>query len=565
MSVTFAYFRSVAPSLRAIFHNALVESFDLFTSKMLLRLMDTFRGCVAAPVSGLFSGPSPSNDPTSVATSASTNHQPPATPMSQPSYVKQATTSSPPMSYSPSSSPTTTDSSGMKCAVVPNTPARQDRQPLQLLFQTWRSLVARIMMAIVSFFSLAVAWILSGWATMPLHSPSVSANSQPAAPATAIASNRHDVASKELSVSANNINDQRLDSTKTPAIPISPREKAEQFVNALVDLHGSVLLEETESPLDLLWVTSMATDNMVDHVERLLVRQEALKVLGVCHTVDLGYHFTEPGNLETIRQHGLLTRKECASKGISGKKCGVTYNDGIYTCNNHKTHRKSTFGPTGLLVMRLQGMTTPDHKLVPAATYVNQSMVVLRCAAQCVVVLAFDESTSDAFIVDYHVKVQKLMDLHFNDGVMSLVEKDIYYEAPPALDDEVTGLVGPMQLSSDDDCPICLCPLKEQPTALITYCGHQFHFACIETALSLSGRCPLCKKHICEPRGRMPSGTMHIRQAQFLTCKPYPPGSITIQYVIDDFIQKEYHWYVSRTTRISLRAMCLNEISIRFP
>jgi uncharacterized protein YegL len=55
------------------------------------------------------------------------------------------------------------------------------------------------------------------------------------------------------------------------------------------------------------------------------------------------------------------------------------------------------------------------------------------------------------------------------------------------------------QISSQDDCPICLCPIGGQAT-FTSSCNHDFHFSCLNQ-IQRPARCPLCRASIPELDG----------------------------------------------------------------
>ena len=46
---------------------------------------------------------------------------------------------------------------------------------------------------------------------------------------------------------------------------------------------------------------------------------------------------------------------------------------------------------------------------------------------------------------------------------------------------------------NNDDCSICLDPLKEQPCIKLTKCGHVHHRKCITKWFKIEKTCPLCR------------------------------------------------------------------------
>jgi deltex-like protein len=126
----------------------------------------------------------------------------------------------------------------------------------------------------------------------------------------------------------------------------------------------------------------------------------------------------------------------------------------------------------------------------------------------------------------------------------SLVAEVVLYTAPQnfntcyTTDNTFGELTSPLS-----ECSICLdgaCTSKGAVS--LTVCGHQFHKACIVTALQFSKRCPVCRKWVgSKPQGAMPTGTMKIRQDPTITCSGSDPGAIIIDYSLGCNVQKVYH------------------------
>ena len=121
----------------------------------------------------------------------------------------------------------------------------------------------------------------------------------------------------------------------------------------------------------------------------------------------------------------------------------------------------------------------------------------------------------------------------------------IQYEAPTTLsppggDD----LFVPEPIPQRTVCPVCWCDLSIPGGECVSTkaCGHQFHRKCLAKALEQLRSCPTCRKQLTEPRGKMPSGTMHVALSQREHCAGFEPfGSFTISYSIFGGIQKQYH------------------------
>jgi hypothetical protein len=61
--------------------------------------------------------------------------------------------------------------------------------------------------------------------------------------------------------------------------------------------------------------------------------------------VDLGYHYTQGGNIANIRSHGLLTSADRQTNNVKAAPRGAVFGDGIYTANN--SFNFSNYGDTG--------------------------------------------------------------------------------------------------------------------------------------------------------------------------------------------------------------------------
>ena len=211
------------------------------------------------------------------------------------------------------------------------------------------------------------------------------------------------------------------------------RGKALLFVEAVLELHNSLkqaLLDADESSS----VSSVATDKRVCHMNmsdisilakddlvwltaRMFVKQDDMKAKYVDNRVDIGYHYTRPECLNRIRTDGLLTHRERTEEGIRSNYNGSRYGDGIYTCDNLTKYRNRRFGNVGILLARLKGRTTAFPEAT-SMTFAKGSLIVLRSSAQCVPLVEFLCEPND-WIVEYHCKLQALIDVYFNDGIVT--------------------------------------------------------------------------------------------------------------------------------------------------
>jgi hypothetical protein len=139
----------------------------------------------------------------------------------------------------------------------------------------------------------------------------------------------------------------------------------------------------------------IGTDAMLSLVERMIELQELFDAEKKNTRVDIGFHYTQSSNLESIRESGLLTKAERDDRGVNSKYNGSTYGDGIYTGNNPFAFRK--FGDICLLVARLRGWSEyhcaarPSGKPDTVIVQPNEQgeMVILAQSSQCVPLASF--------------------------------------------------------------------------------------------------------------------------------------------------------------------------------
>ncbi|GKY93857.1 E3 ubiquitin-protein ligase dtx3l [Mayamaea pseudoterrestris] len=370
----------------------------------------------------------------------------------------------------------------------------------------------------------------------------------------------------------------------------SPKGKAWKFVDAVIQLHNSCeqynLQQTSGVPTG---VTTVAIDDLVFLVVRMLAKQKEFKSLSICSHVDIGFHWTRHENMKRIRTDGLLTFKERSKRQIHAKHNGSTYGDGVYTSDLHTSHKD--FGPVCLLVARLKGATS--NVVSDSTTYEQSPMVVLRSSAQVVPLIQFT-TASDNLVHQYKSRLQALIDIFINAPIVPAgigkkislhgnmagqspataspfngavgffnnaapvqaapiqalaqvpIVTTIHYDAPHSLGDSARDFIttisaGAMSFSSSD-CAICLNPLNATDVGQVKTCGHEFHLACVHNAIAHSSRCPLCNKNIVEPQGKMPSGDMVYRTWHNVSCTGFAhAGTIEINYSIPSGIQEEYH------------------------
>ncbi|CAB9528345.1 expressed unknown protein [Seminavis robusta] len=226
---------------------------------------------------------------------------------------------------------------------------------------------------------------------------------------------------------------------------ISGCDRAWAFVEELKQLY-----DKLGGGFKSLWGND-AFDVVFALAEQMITAQNQMQSLGCSTKVDIGYHYTTDENLIRIRQRGLLTRAERLSLGIHAKDNGKLCGDGVYTGNNPFAFCARKFGGVGLFVARLRGREldvtrcygsgrqqwNPDeHDSKAYGEGINQ-MVILRASGQCMPLVAYQVSLLDEVIdnmedavpgkgdniFDLHLKLQALIDKHFNEGEQTSVQR----------------------------------------------------------------------------------------------------------------------------------------------
>ena len=124
--------------------------------------------------------------------------------------------------------------------------------------------------------------------------------------------------------------------------------------------------------------------------------------------------------------------------------------------------------------------------------------------------------------------------------------ESLVYKAPQSLDlfasSEDAFVSCAHEIGSSEECPICLEALYGRETVLrLRICSHRFHVSCIRDSLNAANKCPLCRKHVGDPRGKCPSGNMDITSSP-TPCSGFDHDpSIVVVYNMPSGIQMPYH------------------------
>lgn len=126
----------------------------------------------------------------------------------------------------------------------------------------------------------------------------------------------------------------------------------------------------------------------------------------------------------------------------------------------------------------------------------------------------------------------------------SSADETIVYRAPTTLELKPSNKIfSPPKKNTETDCAICLSKINHSKKTVVSLaaCGHCYHSACIVEALKKHRQCPICRKFLGTPLGKMPSGQMQVEYDGDETCEGSPPGTFVITYIIRGGKQKEYH------------------------
>lgn len=106
-----------------------------------------------------------------------------------------------------------------------------------------------------------------------------------------------------------------------------------------------------------------------------------------------------------------------------------------------------------------------------------------------------------------------------------------------------TKLFAPSLVSSSDRCPICIEELALRfDVVRVVKCGHEFHKDCLEKALSISNKCPICRVVLGEPTGSCPFGSMQVELDPSIHCGGFEDvATIVLKYNIYGGVQSQEH------------------------
>ena len=130
--------------------------------------------------------------------------------------------------------------------------------------------------------------------------------------------------------------------------------RAVNMVTEIIALVGSF---RSQYPQFQDALETIGTDDMVFLAEKLMQTQQTFVAESVPSQADIGYHYTQPTCLNSIRENGLLSKAERDAKSVNVHHNGSSLGDGIYTAQNPFFAFGGHYGDAGLLVVRLMGRT----------------------------------------------------------------------------------------------------------------------------------------------------------------------------------------------------------------
>jgi deltex-like protein len=94
-----------------------------------------------------------------------------------------------------------------------------------------------------------------------------------------------------------------------------------------------------------------------------------------------------------------------------------------------------------------------------------------------------------------------------------------------------------------EECPICLLPLGDEPAVVVKKCTHAFHTDCLKRALQMSNKCPMCRRQLgVAPIGKSPYGFLDVKVLNYTHCGGFDNiPAIFLRYDIPSGIQSAEH------------------------
>jgi len=374
--------------------------------------------------------------------------------------------------------------------------------------------------------------------------------------------------------------------------PMDYESQKDDLENALGKANSLLQLLLTELSRsdwsDLNSVVFLRHAVLLDHLVPIFLLREKWKGEGKRPQFSVGYHYTTPGSLQEIWDHGVLTKADRTNAGVQENFSGSVLGDGIYTGNLptdfYRFRRDAT---VGLMVLRIfydvgnystreskshdtivMRRSTSHIKNGEQVDYVN-----LRNSRQCAILMSFDGgSAPEDRLLELQTCVEECID-----RVVAETEKAVVAASPPkrSLLNKILECqtefyrnnecreftfeysspqtlctsgasqffvpVSDTDLEMGQECPICLDTLSGDAIFKIKGCKHVFHEDCMEMVKRKFSHCPVCRFFFKEPRGHMPDGRMKVSFDPRLVCAGNSFGTIKIDYTIFFGIQKSYH------------------------
>jgi len=217
------------------------------------------------------------------------------------------------------------------------------------------------------------------------------------------------------------------------------KQRAWRLVERMLDMHHSHhpvpdTHGESQSNGRFLLISPMGVDEMMRNAIKFIRKHREFRAAGKMHGVDIGYHYTHHENQASIKEMGLLSRKEQQLRQVQSKTFnGLGLGDGIYLASDPISNHKG-FGNFGILAARLRGNSRNDIPIsaVPSDCIVTQpgprrEHTVVKQSGQCLPLFGFyvhppNESPASFSSLEpphfqelhrLHVEVQEFLDSFF--------------------------------------------------------------------------------------------------------------------------------------------------------
>lgn len=227
------------------------------------------------------------------------------------------------------------------------------------------------------------------------------------------------------------------------------RKKIELWAMKSSNTGRSVLLVQKViqivEPYRSAGIEPLGIDDAVFLAERFMQCQDQFQSDGKPTRVYVGFHYTDPENIDSIRGDGLLTIDDRIKYGNINNNNVAVFGDGVYTGGNPTAFEK--YGDVGLIVAVLKGWTkkvtyrqSQPHQQHPGAdTLVGNKTgdspyddeIILQRSEQVLPLLKYytykiSDKGFKNLIWSIHKKLQQVLDEFCNDSKPTLISRENY-------------------------------------------------------------------------------------------------------------------------------------------